>query len=194
MDFWLSFMAVVGTFVYVTDIDEGSKRTIHTVVAIVTALMAMNGPTSSSNIVLVIAIGATGLLVGLLIEFFTHYRRFPFSAELFLNMLHRWQMVKEWCRNLIKTILKRFQWFFVIAGFAALTMAAISWSLESTNSYWFWHSMWHVSIYVSSFFFLCSKVKAMNCANGEPENRTYELTRQDSLSGSQDLGENGRVR
>lgn len=45
MDFWLSFMAVVGTFVYVTDIDEGSKRTIHTVVAIVTALMAMNGPT-----------------------------------------------------------------------------------------------------------------------------------------------------
>ncbi|CAI9279140.1 unnamed protein product [Lactuca saligna] len=194
MDFWLSFMAVVGTFVYVTDIDEGSKRTIHTVVAIVTALMAMNGPTSSSNIVLVIAIGATGLLVGLLIEFFTHYRRFPFSAELFLNMLHRWQTVKEWCRNLIKTILKRFQWFFVIAGFAALTMAAISWSLESTNSYWFWHSMWHVSIYVSSFFFLCSKVKAMNCANGEPENRNYELTRQDSLSGSQDLGENGRVR
>lgn len=45
MDFWLSFMAVVSTFVYLTDIDEGSKRTIHTVVAILTAFMAENGAT-----------------------------------------------------------------------------------------------------------------------------------------------------
>ncbi|KAI3498278.1 hypothetical protein L1887_34050 [Cichorium endivia] len=194
MDFWLSFMAVVSTFVYLADIDEGSKRTIHTIVAILTALMAENGATRSSNIILVIAIGTTGLLVGFLIEFFTHNRRFPISIELFLNMLHRWQTIKEWCQNLIKTILKRFRWFFVVAGFAALAMAAISWNLESTNSYWFWHSMWHVSIYTSSFLFLCSKVKAMNCANGEPENRDYELTRQDSISRNQDQRENGLVR
>lgn len=45
MDFWLSFMAVVSTFVYLADISDGSKRTIHTVVAIVTALMAEKGPT-----------------------------------------------------------------------------------------------------------------------------------------------------
>ncbi|KAJ0435162.1 putative EGF-like domain, Atu1913-like superfamily protein [Helianthus annuus] len=191
MDFWLSFMAVVSTFVYLADIDEGSKRTIHTVVAILTALMAENGPTRSSNIVLVIAIGAAGLLIGFLIEFFRHYRRFSFSAELLLNMLHRWQTVKDWFHNLIKTIVKRFRWFFVVAGFGALAMAAISWNLESTESYWFWHSMWHVSIYTSSFFFIFSKVNGV--VNGEPPNTNYELTRQDSLSRGQGRPENGRV-
>ncbi|KVH97261.1 Protein of unknown function DUF3522 [Cynara cardunculus var. scolymus] len=194
MDFWLSFMAVVSTFVYLADIDEGSKRTIHTVVAILTALMAENGATRSSNIVLVIAIGATGLLVGFLIEFCRHYRRFSFSAELFLNLIHRWHTIKQWCRNLIKTVLKRFRWFFVLTGFVALAMAAISWHLESTNSYWFWHSIWHVSIYISSFLFLCSKVNPLNCANGEPRNTNYELTRQDSLSRSQGQPENGQAR
>ncbi|XP_071707803.1 uncharacterized protein [Rutidosis leptorrhynchoides] len=194
MDFWLSFMAVVSTFVYLADIDEGSKRTIHTVVAILTALMAENGATRSSNIILVIAIGATGLFVGFLIEFFRHYRRFSFSVELFLNLLHRWQTIKEWCRNIIKTILKRFRWVFVVAGFAILSMAAISWHLESTNSYWFWHSMWHVSIYTSSFLFLCSKVNAITCANQETRNNNYELTRQNSLSTSQDQPETSQVR
>ncbi|XP_076933575.1 uncharacterized protein LOC143599526 [Bidens hawaiensis] len=192
MDFWLSFMAVVSTFVYLADIDEGSKRTIHTVVAILTALMAENGPTRSSNIVLVLAIGAAGLFVGFLIEFFRRYRRFSFSTELLLNMLHSWQMVKDWFRNLIKTILKRFRWFSVVAGFAALAMAAISWNLESTESYSFWHSMWHVSIYTSSFLFIFSKVNV--AVNVEPGNTNYELTRQDSLSRGQDQDqpENGR--
>lgn len=40
MDFWLSFMAVVSTFVYLATIDEVYKRAIHTAVAILTALMA----------------------------------------------------------------------------------------------------------------------------------------------------------
>ncbi|EPS65174.1 hypothetical protein M569_09604, partial [Genlisea aurea] len=45
LDFWLSFMAVVSTFVYLTAISEVGKRTIHTVVAIITALLAETGPT-----------------------------------------------------------------------------------------------------------------------------------------------------
>lgn len=45
MDFWLSFMAVVSTFVYLTTISEAFKRTIHTVVAILTALMAITKAT-----------------------------------------------------------------------------------------------------------------------------------------------------
>ncbi|KAL9303986.1 hypothetical protein ACSQ67_021249 [Phaseolus vulgaris] len=40
MDFWLSFMAVVSTFVYLASIDEVYKRAIHTAVAILTALLA----------------------------------------------------------------------------------------------------------------------------------------------------------
>lgn len=45
MDFWLSFMAVVSTFIYLTTIDEALKRTIHTVVAILTAMMAITKAT-----------------------------------------------------------------------------------------------------------------------------------------------------
>lgn len=81
----------------------------------------------------------------------------------------------------MKTILRRFRWGFVLVGFAALAMAAISWKLETSQSYWIWHSIWHVSIYTSSFFFLCSKVSSLNSENQRPLDGTYELTRQDSM-------------
>uniref|UniRef100_A0A5B7BQZ2 EGF-like domain-containing protein n=1 Tax=Davidia involucrata TaxID=16924 RepID=A0A5B7BQZ2_DAVIN len=180
MDFWLSFMAVVSTFVYLAAIDEGSKRTIHTVVAILTGLMAETGPTRSRNIVLVIAIGTLGLLIGWLIEFCTNYRSYSFSTE--FCMFHRWQTIRDWLRGLLKKLLKCFRWGFVLAGFTALAMAVISWILETTESYWIWHSVWHVSIYTSSFLFLCSKAKTVNSENQRPPDGTYELTRQDSFS------------
>lgn len=50
MDFWLSFMAVVSTFVYMATIDEKSKRAIHTVVAILTAIIAATGATRYSKL------------------------------------------------------------------------------------------------------------------------------------------------
>ncbi|MCD7450798.1 hypothetical protein HAX54_008435 [Datura stramonium] len=183
MDFWLSFMAVVSTFVYLSSIDEVTKRTIHTVVAILTALMAESGPTRSSNIILVVAIGTLGLLIGFLIEFFTHHRWISFSAEICLNMLNRWETVKAWIHNFIQSLLKRFRWGFLLAGFTALAMAAISWRLETSQNYWIWHSVWHVSIYTSSFLFLCSKA-AVNCENEQPRSENYELARQNSFSGS----------
>ncbi|KAG5538345.1 hypothetical protein RHGRI_019062 [Rhododendron griersonianum] len=183
MDFWLSFMAVVSTFVYLADIDEASKRTIHTIVAIITALMAAARPTSSTNITLVMAIGALGLLTGWLIEFCTKNRSLPFTTEFRLNVLYGWQAVKGWLHNLVKTLLKRFRWGFVVAGFIALAMAVISWKLETSESYWIWHSMWHVSIYTSSFLFLYSKVDAVvDGESGGPPDGNYELTRQDSFS------------
>ncbi|KAJ4837171.1 hypothetical protein Tsubulata_027054 [Turnera subulata] len=183
MDFWLSFMAVVSTFVYLTTIDESSKRTIHTVVAILTALMAITKATRSSNIILVIAIGALGLLVGWLIEFSANIGSFSFSRGFCLNMLTRWHTVKAWLKSLIKTLLRRFRWGFVLMGFAALAMAAISWNLESSESYWIWHSVWHVSIYTSSFFFLCSKANIVISDDQSPQEGRYDLTRQDSFSG-----------
>ncbi|KAK1307608.1 hypothetical protein QJS10_CPA09g01744 [Acorus calamus] len=45
LDFWLSFMAVVSTFVYMTTIDDSSKRAIQTGVSILTALLAETGAT-----------------------------------------------------------------------------------------------------------------------------------------------------
>ncbi|EOX95909.1 Transmembrane protein-related, putative [Theobroma cacao] len=181
MDFWLSFMAVVSTFVYLTTIDEVFKRTIHTVVAILTALMAITKATRSSNIILVMGIGALGLFVGWLIEFSTNYRSLSFSMGLCLNRLERWQ-IRDWLSNLVKTVLKRFRWGFVLAGFTALAMAAISWKLETSQNYWIWHSVWHVTIYSSSFFFLCSKVTTINSGNEGPSNGNYQLTQQDSIS------------
>lgn len=183
MDFWLSFMAVVSTFVFMAAIDEASKRTIHAAVSILTALMAITGATRSTNIVLVIAIGAAGLLVGWLIEFATKCRSLSCSAGFFFSIPYSWQTIRTSIRNVVKVLLKRFRWGFILAGFAALTMAAVSWKLETSQSYWIWHSVWHVSIYTSSFLFLCSMVKpaAPSNENLRPPNGDYELTRQNSI-------------
>lgn len=186
LDFWLSFMAVVSTFVYLAAIDETSKRTIHTVVAILTAIMAETGPTRSSNIALVISIGALGLIIGWLIEFCTHYRSFSCSFQLHLDMVDLWLKIRTWIINLFRVVLKRFHWGFLLAGFTALAMAAISWKLETNQTYWIWHSMWHITIYTSSFLFLCSKAKAVNCEDERPSSDgNYVLTRQNSFSGGE---------
>ncbi|PNY08608.1 transmembrane protein [Trifolium pratense] len=167
MDFWLSFMAVISTFVYLATIDEVYKRAIHTTVFIFTALMSITNATRSSNIVLVIVIGALGLLIGWLIEMSTKYSLLT---------------IKLWFYNLVKTLLRRFHWGLILAGFAALFMAGVSWMLETSDSYWIWHSFWHATIYTSSFFFLCSKANIVDAENQLPRSETYALTRQNSFS------------
>ncbi|TXG62909.1 hypothetical protein EZV62_009903 [Acer yangbiense] len=181
MDFWLSFMAIVSTFVYLTTINEAFKRTIHTVVAILTALMAITKATRSSNIILVILIGTVGLVIGWLVELATKYRSFSFSFGFCTNILDRRQTLIQWLHKLFKTILRRFRWGFMLAGFTALAMAGMSWKLESSETYWIWHSVWHVTIYTSSFFFLCSKVFKTDIEDQQPTQVIYELTRQDSI-------------
>ncbi|CAA0820756.1 transmembrane protein-related [Striga hermonthica] len=181
LDFWLSFMAVVSTFVYLSTISEVSKRTIHTILAIVTALLAETGPTRSKNIGYVLGLGAAGLLVGWLIEFGARNRSLSISGEFHLNLHHRWEITKGWVRDIIKTIVKRFRWGFLIAGFAALAMAAVSWTMESTESYWIWHSLWHIFVYTSSFLFLCSKAKVEINENERSSDVSYSLARQNSF-------------
>ncbi|KAH9604129.1 hypothetical protein KSS87_010469 [Heliosperma pusillum] len=184
MDFWLSFMAVVSTFIYLAAIDEASKRTIHAAVSILTALMAITGATRSANLWLVIVIGATGLLIGWLIEFSTKYRSLSFSTGFCLNALYSWDTIRTSLHNVIKLLRERFHWGFMLGGFIALSMAAVSWKLETSDNYWIWHSIWHVSIYTSSFLFLCSKVipSTANTDNQRPQSGNYELSRQDSIS------------
>ncbi|KAJ0258657.1 Transmembrane protein-like protein [Hirschfeldia incana] len=182
MDFWLSFMAVIGTFVYLSTANEAVKRTIHTVVAILTALLALTKATRASNVIIVLAIGSLGLFIGFLVEFITKYRSYCGSAGFSMNMLDRPRAVKEWFSSLIKTLKKRFHWGFMAAGLVAFTMAAISFKVETSSSYWIWHSIWHFTIYTSSFFFLCSKIKIVNNENQTLQGAdNYELTRQDSL-------------
>ncbi|KAL8138493.1 hypothetical protein V2J09_004494, partial [Rumex salicifolius] len=185
MDFWLSFMAVVSTFVYLASIDEASRRTIHAAVSILTALIAISGATRSANIVLVIAIGATGLVIGWLIELFTKYRSMSFSTVSCFNFMHG-QVIMDSLRNGLKKLLKRFQWGFVVAGILALTLAVVSWTLETSRTYWIWHSIWHMSIYTTSFLFLCSKATPVNTENERPsgsQTRNYNLASQDPMAG-----------
>ncbi|KAK7274376.1 hypothetical protein RIF29_15461 [Crotalaria pallida] len=182
MDFWLSFMAVISTFVYLATITEENKRAILTAVSILTALLAATKATRSSNIVLVIVIGAVGLLIGWLIEMSSKYR--SLSIGFSLNFLQSLQTVKQRLCDLVKTILRRFRWGFALAGFVALALAGSSWVLESSQTYWFWHSFWHVAIYTSSFLFLCSKVNIVDTENQLPSAGNYALTRQNSFPGS----------
>ncbi|KAI3843155.1 hypothetical protein MKX03_008546 [Papaver bracteatum] len=185
MDFWLSFMAVVSNFVYLATIGEASKRVIHTCVSILTALMAATGATKSRNVILVIVIGTVGLLVGWLIEYSTTIRSLSCSSWLSSSILERRQNIKSWLLNLMKTLRDRFRWVFVILGFLALALAGISWKVVNSKNYWIWHSIWHVSIYTASFFFLCSKVKIKdNTENQTSTAATYELARRDSFSRS----------
>ncbi|CAL4933803.1 unnamed protein product [Urochloa decumbens] len=182
LDFWLSFMAVVGTFIYMATIDEASKRAMHTAVFILTALLAATGATRSANIGIVIAIGSLGLLMGWLLEFSTARRFICWPWQINLNMPQSWPNFGTLFRNTLEVLNKRFRWIFLLLGFITLSFAAMSWKLESNGNYWIWHSMWHITIYTSSFFFLCSM--RVNTRNRSPESN-YELTRQDSLPRSE---------
>ncbi|MQL77459.1 hypothetical protein Taro_009871 [Colocasia esculenta] len=177
MDFWLSFMAVVSTFVFMATISEASKRAIHTCVSIVTALLAATGATRSANIILVVAIGTLGLAIGWLLEFSSINRANIFFLQgCSLNVHERWQTSRTWFFNLMRTARKRFHWRFLLLGFITLAAAGTSWKLETSESYWIWHSLWHITIYTSSFFFLCS-VRSRSHECGETE---YELTQVNS--------------
>ncbi|KAM1286729.1 hypothetical protein FF1_000696 [Malus domestica] len=185
MDVWLSFMAVGSTFVYLGTVEDDLKRALHTAVALLTALMVYTKARRPGNIILVIVIGTIALLIGWLIELSTKFRSFSFSTRFSLNMLERLQAVNGWLKNLIKTTFRRFRWGFILAGLVALAIAASSWVLETNESYWIWHSIWHMTIYTSSFFFLCSKespASTVDTENQIPPNGAYELTRQDSFS------------
>ncbi|VAH16003.1 unnamed protein product [Triticum turgidum subsp. durum] len=178
LDFWLSFMAVVGTFIYMATIKEASKRAMHTGVFILTAILAATGATRSANIGIVVAIGSFGLLIGWILEFSTARRFVCCSWRINLNVPHRWPNLAALFWNTLEMLNKRFRWLYLLFGFITLSFAALSWKLESNSSYWIWHSMWHITIYTSSFFFLCSM--RVNTTNHSPET-TYELTRQDTL-------------
>ncbi|CAA7390766.1 unnamed protein product [Spirodela intermedia] len=160
MDFWLSFMAAVSTFVSLASTGEASKRTIQMCVSIVTALLAATGATSSDigsvNIIIVIAIGTVGLLFGWILKLPKHRIGISSLRGCGLSIQERWQSSGPLLSNLLQALRRRFHWSFLLMGFLLLGAAGGSWMLENHESYLIWHSLWHVTIYTSSFFFLCS--------------------------------------
>ena len=47
--------------------------------------------------------------------------------------------MKQWLLNLVKTFFKRYHWGFMLAGSVTFALAATSWVLESSETYWIWH-------------------------------------------------------
>ena len=93
-----------------------------------------------------------------------------------LRLYCSWQVIKQWLSNLLKTLLRRFRWGFVLAGCTALTMAAISWKLESSASYWIWHryiiKLSELPIKSQSlnplshwYLFLCDRLQHLACCH-----------------------------
>ena len=62
-----------------------------------------------------------------------------------MNFNCSFQTIKRWIYNLAKTLLRRYHWAFALAGFLALAMAAISWTLETSETYWFWHRYYKIT-------------------------------------------------
>lgn len=62
-----------------------------------------------------------------------------------MNFHCSFQTIKRWIYNLAKTLLRRYHWAFALAGFLALAMAAISWTLETSETYWFWHRYYKIT-------------------------------------------------
>eukprot|EP01018_Ginkgo_biloba_P034304 Gb_37969 [translate_table: standard] len=173
MDFWLSFMAVVATFIYMAAVDENTKVAIYTGVAIITALIAASGPTRTINIILVVIIGTLGLLFGWMVEFVRADQYIIWRPYFSSTMRQRWQAMIRGLQNLMEKLQRRFRWRFICIGFLALGASSLSWHFETVETYWFWHSLWHISIYSSSFFFLCSTISKSE-ANNQNSHTSYE--------------------
>lgn len=69
-----------------------------------------------------------------------------------MNFQRSFQTIKRWLYNLVKTLLRRYHLAFALAGFTALAMAAISWTLETSESYWFWHRYYKLTLHPFSLF------------------------------------------
>ncbi|XWS49975.1 hypothetical protein CRYUN_Cryun12cG0048600 [Craigia yunnanensis] len=186
MDFWLSFMAAVSVFVYLVIISEAAKRTVHTIVAITTALLAASDPNRATNIVLVVAAAFLALLVGCVQEYYIKHMSFSSSLQDCPNISMRQQNTKEQVVNLAKRLYEYYHWSSFLLGFLVLSMAAISWKLQTSETYWFWHSLWHMAVYISAFLFLCSKATIKGKDDSESQvaadgnHATYEFARLNS--------------
>ena len=65
--------------------------------------------------------------------------------EKLLN-LSRLLRVRSWLPDLKKALNKRFKWRFVLAGLIAMSIAALSWDMESLETSWIWHRYFYQSL------------------------------------------------
>ncbi|WRX16843.1 NGX6/PGAP6/MYMK - like 2, partial [Theobroma cacao] len=105
MDFWLSFMAVVSVFVYLVIIGEAAKRTVHTIVPFLLDVYKNFIPSMSLSS----------------------------SQQDCPNISKRQQNMEEQVVNLTKWLCKYYLWSSFLLGVLVLSMAAISWKLQTIS-------------------------------------------------------------
>ncbi|KAK7841844.1 hypothetical protein CFP56_014825 [Quercus suber] len=127
--------------------------------------------------------GALAFLIGWLIQLCTRCKSFSFPVGSSLKITERWRSSKDQLLGLMMAIYRYFRWGYVLLGLIAMSMAAISWTKEDSETYWIWHSIWHISIYTSAFFFICSKAKTQNVDNEESSAAASWRSSKDQLLG-----------
>lgn len=89
-----------------------------------------------------------------------------------MNFTCSLQVIKRWLCNLIATLLRRYYWPFALAGFSALAMAILCWTLETSETYWFWHRYFNIAIiiflnlFTFSISYVCFLLKCFFTAFG----------------------------
>lgn len=70
---------------------------------------------------------------------YTHFLYLNVDKCVNMPFFFSWHNIRTSLHNCVKMLLKRFRLGLLLAGFVALTMAAVSWKLETYQSYWIWH-------------------------------------------------------
>ncbi|KAG0588436.1 hypothetical protein KC19_2G242600 [Ceratodon purpureus] len=170
LDFWLAFLVIVVTCVYVASLKQEIKAVAHVGTAIITAAITKENATSAWNILVVGLMGLAGLLLGWALECWRlHLIPSCLSAIGPTQPVLRLESLYHRGEQLLGCLKTRFRWFYLSAGLGILIAAGMSWVLETADTYWLWHSMWHIGIYSSAFLILCSTSKSADIAEANSE-------------------------
>ncbi|CAM6128926.1 unnamed protein product [Calypogeia fissa] len=157
LDFWLSFVAIIMTCLLMAGFYGPTKAMLHIGCSVLTAAVARENATSGWSVLVVVLISSTGLFLGWGLE-----------TQKLSSLRHRlsvsstggrsaWlQMSQRLVRSFLRQLGDRFRWPYLFLGLAILVSAFISNLMESPETYWMFHSWWHIGMYSSALILLHS--------------------------------------
>eukprot|EP00271_Cylindrocystis_brebissonii_P004217 TRINITY_DN15834_c0_g1_i1.p1 TRINITY_DN15834_c0_g1~~TRINITY_DN15834_c0_g1_i1.p1 ORF type:complete len:1317 (+),score=194.60 TRINITY_DN15834_c0_g1_i1:283-4233(+) len=165
-DFYLSFLAVAVTFLFLANLPPVPKMTCFVCFTVVDAIIARDRATSGANIYIVAVMGLVALLLAWGLEFARERQLWQSSAraevfrpETWMEHYGEWRRWKEWLYEVWLFHARgfvRFRLPYLLGGLALLILAKLNWFYETATTYWIWHSFWHLSIYTAAYLFLLS--------------------------------------
>ncbi|GAQ87659.1 hypothetical protein KFL_003680090 [Klebsormidium nitens] len=180
-DFLLSFLAVVLTCLHLAPLPPRATAPAQLSATLLLALVAKDNATSGWSLVIVAALGALALALGWGLEAGMHRKRQPDGPHQSWGAHMRHVLEAKWLRcvalpttapALVRWFGRRYRWPYLVGGLAMLGLAAAAWAFESGPTYWFWHSLWHVAIFMCPFFLL-SATTAPQDARGSAAAQGY---------------------